>query len=84
VFVHGLTAISLASGLGVEDQKTAFVRFIVVELDQTLETRTLDEMGREIRHSIVAAPFDFARKSVESVCSRLQKYVQISGAHFEI
>jgi len=55
-----------------------------VELDQTLETRILDEMEREINSSIVAAPFDLARKSVESVCSKLQKYVQNSGAHFEI
>ena len=49
-----------------------------------LETRTFEELEREIRDSIVAVPFDFAQKSVESVFSRLQNYVQISGAHFEI
>jgi hypothetical protein len=55
-----------------------------VELEQILETKRLDELEREIRDSFVAVPFEFERKSFESVCSRLQKYVQISGAHFEI
>jgi hypothetical protein len=49
-----------------------------------LETGTFEELEREIGDSIVVVPFDFTRKSVASVCSRLQNYVQISGAHFEI
>jgi precorrin-3B methylase len=44
-----------------------------------------DELEREIRDSTVVVPFDFVRKSIESVFSRLQKYVKISrGGHFEI
>jgi hypothetical protein len=71
-------------GLGVEDQNNGFLNvwilLLVISSCWVGPRTALNELEQEISDSYAAVPFDFLRKIVGAVYSRLPKKVQNVGA----